>query len=187
VLKIVWEETMKLSIMPLVILAQICAFNCEGRGEEEPGEQQVVSKRWGFSLTCPRDWTTKTYPNSTNLVKADLSKGNMGINVRLYDRSSHADFDGFVAWYRQQFEQDMRAHRGEIREVGSGTFNCGQLPGKYIRYRSTNRGGQWLLKQYLIPEPQTKRVFVFQAGCKWEQRNRAAKQLDAVVATLRLL
>ena len=45
--------------------------------------RKVVSQRWAYSIPCPQDRKVKTYPNSTNLMKAVTSlKINVGISLR---------------------------------------------------------------------------------------------------------
>ena len=180
----------KIAVMLFALVQIVTSYACADQKHKGASDsfRKVVSQRWGYSVSCPRDWTVKTHPHSTNLVKADLSKGDVGASVRIYTRTQGQDFEAFLAWYRGQFEQDMqRHHRSKLDERGSGGFACGKLQGHFIRYRSHRRNGSWFLKEYLIPRPGTRQVYVFQAGCKWGNRDQAEKQLDAVVASLRLL
>ena len=181
----------KVAVILFALVQVVTSYACaeqDRKGSSSDSSRKVVSQRWGYSISCPQDWKVKTYPRSTNLVKADLSKGDVGISLRIYTRSSGQSFEAFLAGYLRQFEKDMQGHhRSKLEEVGSGGFACGPHQGRFVRYQSTRRKGSWLLKEYLIPRPGTNEVFVFQAGCKWDKRGQAEKQLDAVVASLRLL
>jgi hypothetical protein len=148
--------------------------------------KKVASDKHGYRLELPEGWRIKRYPNSKNLVIADIEKGKASMNMRLYDMSRfEGRFSDFVSRYTADFEEQNRKAYGSALEPGeSGFRKHGKARAYVCSYKSTSRYGVWLLKQYLLPAANRMKVYVFQSGCPWETRGKLEPEMDAVFESL---
>ena len=140
-----------------------------------------------YSIRYPNSWVAKKYPNSKDLVKGDISKGNeAGINIRIYENNQ--SFSQFIEWYVENFKKDIENHyKGSIETVKKGYVSIDGRKSYVITFDFKRKdGSRWILKEYLVPRNK-KEIFVFQAGTEYEHKDENIPIIDKIISTLEII
>jgi hypothetical protein len=174
---------MKLSKIILVLIGVIFLIQAPAFSESAT----LTDKQNGYSLRYPADWTAKTYPNSRDLVKGDISKGNeAGINIRL--NPNHQDsLQGFVSWFVKDFKKQMENHwKGKMTTLDKGYYSIAGRKSFVITFDFKKENGErWIFKDYLVPK-NDKEVFVFQGGVEYSKKDEYLPILDKIIKSLKI-
>ncbi len=150
--------------------------------------KELKDTKWGYRVEYPNDWTVKTFPNSKDLVKADINKSDnsAGIQVRIYPNDS-GDFKKFAQWKTKEFTDGMKGHwGGNMKVVSKGFKKIGKHDGFSATYELTRGDGQkLLLKEYMWPSG--KQVYVMQGGMPYKDRTGVEPILEGIARSFDLL
>jgi hypothetical protein len=167
-----------LVLIGVIFLIQSLAF-CESA--------TLTDKQNGYSLRYPADWSAKTYPNSRDLVKGDISKGDeAGINIRI--NPIHQDsFEGFIRWFVGDFKSSMENHwKGKMTTIDKDYYSIAGRKSYVITFDfKKNNGERWIFKDYLVPK-NNKEIFVFQGGVKYSKKDEYLPILDKIIKSLKI-
>lgn len=147
----------------------------------------LTDKKNGYSLKYPSTWTAKTYPNSKDLVKGDISKGNdAGINIRL-NPNYQDSFKEFVSWFVKDFRNQMESHwKGKMTTIDKGYYSIDGRKSFIITFDFKKENGErWIFKDYLVPK-NDKEVFVFQGGVEYSKKDEYLPILDKIIKSLKI-
>jgi len=147
----------------------------------------LIDKKNGYSLRYPAHWNAKTYPNSRDLVKGDISKGDeVGINIRI--NPIHQDsFAGFIKWFVDDFKNQMQGHwKGKMTTMSRGYFTIAGRKSFIITFDFKKDNGQrWIFKDYLVPKNKNE-IFVFQGGVEYNKKDDYLPTLDKIIESLKI-
>jgi len=174
---------MKLIRISLILISVI--FLIQGFAFSESAT--LLDKKNGYSLRYPASWSAKTYPNSKDLVKGDISKGDeVGINIRI--NPIHQDsFAGFIKWFVDDFKNQMEGHwKGKMTIIDRGYFTIAGRKSFIITFDFKKDNGQrWIFKDYLVPKNKNE-IFVFQGGVEYNKKDEYLPTLDKIIESLKI-
>ena len=169
-----------LIIVLTAFLALACFNSCFAK--------ELKDTKWGYRVEYPSDWTVKTFPDSKDLVKADINKkdNSSGIQVRIYPNSS-GDFKKFAQWKTKEFTDGMKGHwGGTMKVVSKGFKKLGKHNGFSATYELTRGDGKkLLLKEYMWPSG--KQVYVMQGGMPYKDRAGVEPILEGIARSFDFL
>lgn len=174
---------MKLFRISCIILILSLTFSSMAFSEAKT----LTDKKNGYSLKYPSTWNAKSYPNSRDLVKGDISKGNeAGINIRL-NPNYQDSFEGFVDWFIKDFRNQMEGHwKGKMTTLDKKYYSINGKRSFVITFDFKKQNGErWIFKDYLVPKNK-KEIFVFQGGVKYDKKDEYLPILDKIISTLKV-
>ena len=140
----------------------------------------------GYSFEYPFGWKAQVFPDSKDLVKAEINKeANTGVQIRIY--KTKRDLRNFLEWYVEDFMRQMQKHWGGDMVVYDQKFanvagqECFVVMFDFIR-RDNKR---WFLKQYLWPVDNG--VLVLQSGTLFELRLLNEPEIDSIARSLKFV
>jgi len=137
----------------------------------------------GYKIEHPLDWSATTFPNSTDLVKANIFKDSTtGVQVRI-DSSRDMDFDSFVKWYSDDFMKQMQGRWGgsieiiEQKNISLAGENCSVTTFDLKR----DDGQRRFFKVYLIPHDG--KIYLMQCGSPFDARSSIEPIIDSIAGS----
>lgn len=137
----------------------------------------------GYKLEHPLDWGATTFPNSTDLVKANIFKDSVtGVQVRI-DSLRGMDFDSFVKWYNDDFMKQMQGRWEGVIEIieQKNIFLAGQNCSVTAFDLKRGDGQRRFFKVYLIPY--AGKVYVMQCGSAFDTRSNNEPIIDSIASS----
>lgn len=154
----------KTAVLAFILLITLLALAVQAEVLED--------KTNGFRLQYPSDWQVTKFPNSADLVKANINKDkSAGLQVRIYSKFHRSDARLFRSKYL-------------LLEKNSVTING--KAGFVISFDlARGDGSRWFLKQFLIPRGSS--VYVLQSGTVLESREENEPLLDGIGNSLEFI
>ena len=150
--------------------------------------KELKDKNWGYKVQYPSDWVAKTYPNSRDLVKADINKkdNSAGIQIRIYSNKS-GNLKKFAKWKIDEFTKGMQGHWGGKIKIEKKVYTrIGKHNGYRVTYDLTRGDGQRLiLKEYMFSAG--KKVYVMQGGMPYKDRAKVEPILEGIARSFDFL
>ncbi|MFH0827239.1 MAG: hypothetical protein V1923_05105 [Candidatus Omnitrophota bacterium] len=157
-----------------VALLMVSATNAEVLEDEQNG----------YRIHYPFGWQVTRFPNSADLVKANINRdSSTGLQVRIYPTNGR-DFNSFVDWYVKDFMLQMKGGpRGNISLIDKNFTYIGVNEGCMISFDSLKEdGSRWFMKEYLIPAGD--KVYVLVSGTIFSSREQNEPLLDSIAQSL---
>ena len=138
----------------------------------------------GYRLHYPSTWTIQQYPDSEDLVKADITKDDeTGLQMRVYV-NTESGLTSFLEQYVPDFDTQMRRRWGgemTVIEQRYATFDLQR--GFIISFDFIREDGtRYFFKHYLVGRDN--RVYVIQCGTPFEVRSANESVFDSIVESL---
>ena len=154
--------------------------------ESQPNatERVLADTRFGYRVTVPDGWRVSDHTSGAQLIRADLSSGDAGLQIRVMTGVREATASAFLSRYLERFVKEMEGHWGG--RADELTRDCG-VHGRQsscqvglVHHRA--KGPAWFLKQYVWVRDGN--AIVMQGGTLLEQRGQREPALDGVAASL---
>jgi len=145
----------------------------------------LVDEKNNYSFEYPFDWQVEHFPNSKDLVKADMIKNKAtGVQVRVY-RNKRSARD-FYERHVTDFMEAMEGHWGgdmvvlNKQEKKLGGYDCYMVSFDFTR----RDGSRWFLKQHLWPR--NGEILMLQSGTPYKYRNLDEPAFDSIAGSLEM-
>ena len=137
----------------------------------------------GYQLTLPDGWRVNDRRSGTHMIRADITRGEFGFQIRVLKNVRAENREAFVQRYIESFVRDMQGHWGG--KIEKGELDCsalGTTPGCRVSlFQDRKDGSSYWLGQYVWLREQT--AVVFQAGAPRAMGSDARAQIDRIAAT----
>jgi len=140
---------------------------------------RFVDSEYGYSINYPQNWNAKI--NRSGMVLADINSQNNQAGLQIRITESDKPLGAFVENYIEQFKQDMQAQL-----LTQESIKINKIQAYAISFIANRRGNDYMLLNYIVPDEQTGRVFIFQAGTPYILRYEILPVLDAIVGSFKL-
>jgi len=141
-------------------------------------QQEFVDHHYRYSVKHPSDWKASIYRSGIVVANINSPDNNSGLQIRILD--SNQPIDRFVSGYVTDYRKSMNA---VLIDQGKNAY--GPFHGYWATFQSDRNGKRYFLKSYIIPAGDN-RIFVFQSGTPFEQRNSCEITLDSIASSFRL-
>jgi len=173
----VWEAVVMAGKFSQTLVLCICFLSINDFTFAE-SKRQFIDSQYGYSIDHPSSWKASIYRSGIVVANINSPDNKSGLQIRILN--SKKPIERFISDYIDDFKKSMKA---VLFDQGKNTY--GSYNGFWMSFRSDRSGKQYFLKSYIIPTGDS-RIFVFQAGTPFEQRNSDAMILDSIASSFRL-
>lgn len=154
-----------------------------GVGDEGPSYPREFVDPAGYRLTVPAGWTLADHARDNALIRADLSRGKGGVQVRL-ETVGRGTFESFTERAIAGYRRDIAGHwKGVITEIDRGEPTVGRAA-LTVRFRMVRKNDEvWYLQQSFVTDGRA--VVHFQGGSPWDDQSDYRDALDGIVTSVR--
>jgi hypothetical protein len=141
-------------------------------------QKEFIDSQYGYSINHPSSWKASIYRSGIVVANINSPDNKSGLQIRILN--SKKPIERFISDYIDDFKKSMKA---VFLDQGKKTY--GSYNGFWMSFRSDSGGKLYFLKSYVIPTGDS-RIFVFQAGTPFEQRNSDELIMDLIASSFRL-
>lgn len=156
----------------------ICLLSIFAQLTFSQSKHEFIDHQYRYSVKHPSDWKASIYRSGIVVANINSPDNKSGLQIRILD--SNQPIDRFVNGYVTDFRKSMNA---VLLDQGENTY--GPFHGYWATFQSDRNGKRYFLKSYIIPAGGS-RIFVFQSGTPFEQRNSGEIILDSIASSFRL-
>lgn len=151
------------------------------------GEKTLEDRQSGYRLKYPADWKGRVFTNSTNLIKAEVTKGSgdTGLQVRVYEKVNKS-LASFGSWFVTDMTGQMENHwGGKMNLLDKKALPMGKQNALVITFRFDRKDGKkYFFKEYLWKKGN--RIYLIQSGTPYQDRSRAEPILDGIAGSFEI-
>lgn len=156
----------------------ICLLLITDHSTFAQSQKEFIDNKYGYSIEHPSSWKSSIYRSGIVVANINSPDNEKGLQIRIHN--SKKPIESFVNDYIDDFEKSMKA---ALLNQGKNVY--GSFHGYWATFRSDTSGKQYFLKSYIIPTGDS-RIFVFQSGLPFDQRNSDEMILDSIASSFRL-
>ncbi len=141
----------------------------------------------GYRMHYPSDWKIDQFPDSEDLVKAEIIKDDQtGLQVRVYENTGEG-LNAFLQWYVPDFDVKMRSRwGGEMKVINQQYKMFDKHRGFVVSFDFTRKDGKhYFFKQYLVSKES--KVYVIQCGTLFDLREENEDIFDSIADSFELI
>lgn len=145
--------------------------------------QSFVDDWGGYRLSLPEGWRVRDRTAATHMIRADVTHGDAGFQIRVLSNVHTDDPEAFTTRYVDGFVRDMQSHWGGTVERGDVVCGpTGESTACRVSLRQDRRdGASYWLGQYLWLRGRT--AVVFQAGAPSATATTAKSDIDRIASS----
>lgn len=153
------------------------------RAEGAPTTVPLRDQREGYVVEVPLGWTVQDRTAGAHMIRADLSRGSTGLQIRVMNAAGSATVDDFMPGHVDRFSAEMASHWGGTLDV---VLRECRLLGRHHGCKTAlvhqrPDGEAWFLVQYAWVRDG--RACVMQAGARNEERTAQEPLLDSIAGS----